>query len=149
MAAATGFDQGKSERARQREDRRAAHRRLKRLAWLMDSAVRVPGTSIRFGMDSVIGLVPGFGDLASTALSGWFVFEARRLGLPPSALARMVTNVALDLVIGAVPLAGDVADVFWKANRRNLRILEEHLAREDFDEEPVGETIEGSWRRVG
>lgn len=104
-------------------------RRLEALARLLDGAFTVPGTSLRFGLDSVIGLVPGIGDLVTTGISGYIVWEARRLGLPRWKLARMVGNIALDTTVGIVPLVGDVADVFFKANRRNLRIIREHFDR--------------------
>jgi hypothetical protein len=101
--------------------------RLDGLARLLDRAYRVPGTSVRFGLDAVIGLFPGVGDAASAALSSYLIYEAFRMGLPRSALARMIGNLAFDLAIGAVPLVGDVADVFWRANTRNMSILRRHL----------------------
>lgn len=97
----------------------------------MDTAYRIPGTRVRFGLDALIGLVPGVGDLASAALSGYLIYEARRFGLPRSAILRMIGNVAVDAAFGAVPLLGDAADVYWKANVRNLRILRRHMASED------------------
>lgn len=101
--------------------------RLDALARLMDSAFVLPGTGIRFGLDSVIGLAPGIGDAVSTAVSAYLIWEARRLGLPRRHIARMIGNVALDAAIGVVPLLGDAADVLFKANRRNMRILRDHL----------------------
>jgi hypothetical protein len=108
---------------------REALERLERLARLLDTAVVVPGTSIRFGADAVIGLVPGIGDLITTLISSYIVYEAHRLGAPKRLIARMIGNVVLDSVLGAVPLAGDVFDVIWRANRRNVRLLREHLTR--------------------
>jgi Domain of unknown function (DUF4112) len=105
-------------------------KRLERLARLLDSAYRVPGTRIRFGLDPLLGLLPGVGDVASAALSAYLVYEARRLGVSSPMLARMIGNIGLDLMIGAVPLAGDVADVFWRANKRNMRLLRRHLDAE-------------------
>jgi hypothetical protein len=90
----------------------------------------LPGTNIRFGIDALIGLVPGIGDLISTALSLFIVREARALGAPRWMVARMLGNVAFDTVVGAVPLLGDVADVAFRANRRNVAMLRKHLARE-------------------
>ena len=98
----------------------------------MDTAFVVPGTGIRFGVDGLIGLVPGIGDFVTTALSLYLVHEAWQLGAPRHVIGRMLANVALDGVIGAVPVAGDVFDVMWRANRRNVRILREWIDREGF-----------------
>ena len=103
--------------------------RLAALAKFLDSAFVIPGTNRRFGMDSVIGLVPGIGDAISAALASYIIWEARQLGLPRWKIARMVSNVAIDTAIGAIPLAGDVFDVFFKANQRNLRIIHDHLGK--------------------
>jgi hypothetical protein len=110
--------------------RRAALERLERLSILLDTALFIPGTNIRFGADAVIGLVPGIGDAITTALSAYLVYEAYRLGAPSHVLARMIANVAFDGVVGAVPLAGDVLDVLFRANRRNVRLLREWLERD-------------------
>jgi hypothetical protein len=104
--------------------------RIEMLAKLMDSAVVIPGTRIRLGLDALIGLVPGIGDIASAVISSYIIWEARQLGLPRWKIARMIGNVALDTTVGAVPFVGDVLDVFYKSNTRNLRIVREHLARE-------------------
>jgi hypothetical protein len=101
--------------------------RITLLAKLMDSAFMIPGLNRRVGLDSVIGLVPGIGDAVSAALASYIIWEARQLGLPRWKIARMVGNVAVDTAIGAIPLAGDVFDVFFKANERNLRIIHDHL----------------------
>ena len=106
---------------------RAARERLARLAFLLDSAWRVPGTGVRFGADALLGLVPGVGNLATTVLSAYLIHEAWRLGLPRAALLRMIGNVALDGAVGAVPVLGNVVDLFWRANRRNMAILARHL----------------------
>ena len=98
----------------------------------MDTAFVVPGTGIRFGFDGLIGLVPGIGDAVTTALSLYIVHEAWQLGAPKHLIGRMLANVALDGAIGAVPVAGDVFDVMWRANKRNVRILREWLDREGF-----------------
>lgn len=119
-----------SPRARSRRERLA---RLDALADLLDTAFVIPGTGIRFGMDSLVGLVPGIGDAITTVVSLWIVYEARELGARPHVLARMLGNVAVDGVIGAVPLAGDLFDVAWRANKKNVRILREHLARRGID----------------
>jgi hypothetical protein len=101
------------------------------LATLLDTAVVLPGTNIRFGLDALIGLVPGIGDTITTAMSLWIVHEAHQLGAPGHVIVRMLGNVALDSVVGAVPLIGDAFDVMWRSNRRNMRLLQEWLDRED------------------
>jgi Domain of unknown function (DUF4112) len=115
-------------------DMAEAIKRMDGLSGMLDSAYQVPGTRIRFGVDAILGLVPGVGDLASTALSSYVVFEAHRLGVPRRALAQMLGNLAIDLLVGAVPLIGDVFDVFWRANLRNMRIVRRHLP----SDAPVG-----------
>jgi hypothetical protein len=95
---------------------------------MLDSAVRIPGTGIRFGLDSVIGLIPGIGDLGGAALSGYIVLAAARQGVPISVLTRMLLNLGLDTLVGTVPLLGDVFDVGYKANLRNAALLERHVA---------------------
>ena len=101
--------------------------RLDKLATVLDVAFRIPFTKFRFGVDGLIGLAPGLGDVVTTGLSLWIVHEAYRLGVPKAVLMRMLGNVAVDGLIGAVPVAGDVFDVLWRANRRNVRILREHF----------------------
>jgi len=109
--------------------REARISRIDALANLLDTAILVPGTNIRFGLDALIGLVPGIGDAITTVLSLYIVNEARALGAPPLLIARMVANVALDGVVGAVPLVGDAFDVAFRANRRNMKLLRDHLDR--------------------
>ena len=101
--------------------------RLDALASLLDTAFILPGTNIRFGVDALIGLVPGIGDAITTVMSLYIVREARALGAPRHLIARMLVNVALDSVVGAVPLLGDAFDVMWRANRRNMALLQKHL----------------------
>jgi hypothetical protein len=103
--------------------------RIDWLATLLDTRFVIPFTKFRFGADSLLGLAPGLGDVLTTGLSLYIVYEAHKLGTPKHVLARMLGNVAIDGVIGAVPVAGDVFDVLWRANRRNVRILREHLDR--------------------
>ena len=100
---------------------------LRRLAWLIDAVGRVPGTRFRFGLNSVIGLAPGAGDAVLTLISLYFVYEAVRLGLPRHKIVRMVGNVAVEALLGAVPLLGDFFDVVWKANLRNIAIIDRHF----------------------
>jgi hypothetical protein len=106
-----------------------AHRvaRLETLASLLDTAFVVPGTKIRFGLDALIGLVPGIGDLVTTVTSLYIVHEAYQLGAPKHLLVRMLGNVALDGFVGTVPLVGDVFDTLWRANRRNVALLRNHF----------------------
>lgn len=108
-------------------DDAAILRRVQRIARLMDSSMSIPGTPIRFGLDSALGLIPGIGDIGTAAISGWIMLQAHQSGLPKRRLARMAANIAVDLTIGAIPLLGDLFDVYWKSNLRNARLLEEHL----------------------
>ena len=103
--------------------------RLRRVAHLLDSSIGIPGTRWRFGIDALIGLVPGIGDAGGAIVSGWFVHRARRLGIGPVTTARMVGNVLLDTFVGAIPLLGDLFDAAFRCNRRNLALLEHDLRR--------------------
>ncbi|MFE0754571.1 DUF4112 domain-containing protein [Inquilinus sp. NPDC058860] len=103
--------------------------RLDRLASLMDSRWRLPLLGWRFGLDAVIGLVPGLGDVAGGLVSAWLILRARRLGAPNRVLAMMAGNVALDVALGSVPVLGDLLDLGLKANRRNARLLRRHFQR--------------------
>jgi hypothetical protein len=103
--------------------------RLARLAWLLDASIPVPGTRFLVGVDALIGLVPVLGDLVGVALSGYILAQAARLGASRSVLARMAFNVAVEGLVGLVPFAGDVFDAAWKANQRNVRLLERWLER--------------------
>ena len=103
--------------------------RARTLARLLDTAITIPGTGIRFGADAVLGLVPGLGDVAGALLAGYLVLLAERLGAPRSVILRMLGNVALDTLGGTVPVAGDVFDVVFKSNVRNVALLERALER--------------------
>jgi hypothetical protein len=94
---------------------------------LLDSAFVVPGTNIRFGLDAIVGLFPGIGDFLTSLVSLYIVHEARQLGAPAHLLVRMIANIAIDGIVGSAPLAGDIFDVMWRANRRNMALLYEHL----------------------
>lgn len=102
-------------------------RRLVRIARLMDSSIRIPIIGKRIGWDAVIGLVPGVGDLAGAVISGYIVVAAVRLGAPGKTVARMAGNVGLEALVGAVPLLGDIFDMAFRANERNVALLEQHL----------------------
>lgn len=101
--------------------------RLRRLGYLLDNSIPIPGTGFRFGLDAIIGLVPGVGDLASGALALYIVLEAARLGVPRPLLLRMGWNVAADTLVGSVPLLGDLFDAGYKANLRNIALLQRHV----------------------
>lgn len=98
---------------------------LNDLAVLMDSQFKIPGTPIRIGLDTLIGLVPGIGDTASLGISLWFVYQARALGVRKRVLTKMLFNIFMDWLIGLVPLIGDIFDIGWKANLRNVALLRE------------------------
>jgi hypothetical protein len=101
--------------------------RLRRLAWLIDGAFKMPGTRFRFGLNSVIGLLPIGGDAVLGAISLCIIYEAARLGVPRHKLARMAANVGIEVLGGSVPILGDLFDMALKANLRNLAIIEEHV----------------------
>ena len=101
---------------------------LRRLTRIMDDSVAIPGTGIRFGLDAIIGLVPGLGDAVTTLVAGGGVALAASAGAPPAVLGRMLLNVGLDAVLGSPPVVGDIVDVFFRANRRNLALFERWVA---------------------
>ncbi|MCO8121564.1 DUF4112 domain-containing protein [Stieleria sp. TO1_6] len=109
-------------------ERRVA--RVRRFASWMDDSFSVPGTRIRFGLDSLIGLIPVIGDFATASASVWLVVEAVRIRASTAVLARMASNVLIDLTIGALPVIGDLFDVYWKSNRRNAILLEKHVRKQ-------------------
>ena len=106
-----------------------AVQRLERLAKLLDSEFRVPGTRFRFGVDGLVGLLPGIGDAAGLAISSYIVMEAWRLGAPAPIVMRMIANLVVDTAVGSVPIAGDLFDMAWKANKRNVNLLLGHVRR--------------------
>jgi len=101
----------------------SSNEHLDYIAALLDDIFRIPGTQIRFGLDALIGWVPGIGDAMAGIASFLIVFAAWRRGVQPVTLVRMIANVLLETVLGAIPVAGDVFHVVWKANRRNYRLL--------------------------
>jgi hypothetical protein len=103
--------------------------RLRALTRLLDNAIRIPGTHYRVGLDALIGLVPFAGDVIGAIFSTTIVLRAARLGVSRATLVRMMGNVALDAIVGEIPLLGDLFDAGWKANSRNLALLEAHLQR--------------------
>lgn len=105
----------------------SVRKRIEAMELLLERSLKVPGTNIPIGLDSVIGLVPVVGDLIAAAMGAYIVWEARNLDLPKWKLARMAGNVVLDTAVGAVPVVGDALDFIYRSNSRNLRIVKKHL----------------------
>ena len=123
-------------------DEEIALERVARLAYWLDDRFRIPGTRRRVGLDGLLGLIPGIGDTATALVASYIVLEAARLGVPKAMLARMLANVGIDYIVGLVPLVGDLADFAWKANRRNARMLHDHLlARRPNAPPPASEGV--------
>ena len=114
--------------------------RLRGLARLMDAQFKIPGTNIRFGLDGLLGLIPGAGDLSTFAVSGYMVMILAQNGASGFVLARMVLNILIDAVFGSIPLLGDMFDVYFKANIRNIKLMEEHYVE--------GRHRGGAWKVV-
>jgi hypothetical protein len=106
---------------------RATRERLGQLAWLLDSSIRIPGTRFTIGADAVIGLIPVFGDFVGVLISSYILREAAQLGAPKSVLLRMAFNVGVEGLVGSFPVVGDIFDAAWKANQRNVRLLNRWL----------------------
>lgn len=106
----------------------ARARRIRALAQFLDNALQIPGTTWRFGFDAIVGLIPVVGDLIGGLLSGYIILEAARAEVPILTLARMLANVGIDTLVGAVPALGDLFDAAWKANIKNVALLERHIA---------------------
>jgi len=137
----------------EREGVEAALARITAVAKLMDSLFAIPGTRIRLGVDSLLGLVPVVGDIASQVVAAYLIWEARQLGVPKFTLWRMVGNTLVDTVVGAVPLVGDAFDVAFRANMKNLRLLQRHLEKQGYQIAAPGvggkgPIIQGDYRRV-
>ncbi|MGB3712724.1 MAG: DUF4112 domain-containing protein [Erythrobacter sp.] len=120
-------------------DPAAIRARVEAMEILLERSFRIPGTDIPVGLDAIIGLVPVIGDLITTALGAYIVWEARNLGMSKWQLTRMGANVAVDTVIGLVPLIGDAADLAFRSNTRNLKIIRKHLDKHH----PETRVIEG------
>jgi hypothetical protein len=121
------------------KDRRFAA--LRRLQHLLDEAYRVPGTNIRFGWDALVGLVPWVGDLTTALMACGIIVQAHHMRVPRVVQLRMIVNVAIDVLVGLVPLFGDVADVFWKSNTKNFALLERYAM-------PNARPTRGDWMFV-
>lgn len=100
--------------------------KLRAIARIFDELVPIPGTKMRFGLDAILGLLPGGGDLVGGAVSAYSILIAARMGAPASVIVRMGLNIAIDTVVGLVPLLGDLFDASWKANRKNVTLLEQY-----------------------
>jgi hypothetical protein len=122
--------------------------RLEALARLMDGAFVFPGTTIRFGLDGLIGLIPVAGDMIAGLVSTYLIWEARQLGAPRWLMARMLANTFFDTTIGAIPILGDAFDVLFRANMKNMTLLRRHLEKKGFSR-AAGPVIEGEAVRVG
>jgi hypothetical protein len=120
------------------DDKLAAVRAIARV---MDTAIELPG-GIKLGLDSVLGLLPGVGDAISSAIGGYIVMVAAKMGVPKAVVWRMVMNLGVDAVVGVIPFAGDLLDVAWKANSKNVRLLEQALA------DPKAARRSSSWMLV-
>lgn len=118
--------------------------RLSLIAKLMDSAVRIPGTTLSMGFDALLGLVPIIGDAISGMISSYVVWEAKRLGAPKLLLVRMAGNVAIDTIVGSIPFAGDLFDVSYKSNVKNVALLIRHLEKQGYAGRG-GKTIDGAY----
>lgn len=106
-----------------------SRKRLERLAWYLDSSIKIPGLNARFGLDGLFGLFPGVGDTIGALVSSVVISEAARMGAPKVLLLKMAFNVALDALVGTVPVLGDLFDFVWKANQRNVQLLNSYLDR--------------------
>ena len=95
----------------------------------MDESFQLPGTNLRLGWDTIIGLIPGLGDMAAAGLSAFLIYQARQAGASKWVIARMLGNLGIDLAVGAIPILGDAFDMFFKSNRRNARLLQKHLKK--------------------
>lgn len=102
-------------------------RKLRRLSQLLDSAISIPGTKISFGLDPILGLLPGGGDTITGGISAYIVIEAAKMGISRDILWKMVGNILIDSFSGTIPIVGDLFDVGWKANVKNMELLEKHL----------------------
>lgn len=119
-----------------------ALRRIRTVARVLDDAVRIPGTDIRIGLDPLLSAIPSpAGDIAGAGLSLYIVLEAANLGVPYTTIVRMIANIGIDAAIGSVPVVGALFDAAWKANKRNVELLERHLDANDRSDESRGEPV--------
>jgi hypothetical protein len=138
----TSLERHRQHSTRHDAERAAIHAeiaRLEKLAYWMDRRFRIPFTPIRLGADGLIGLVPGIGDAAALVPALYLVARARQMGAPAQLQGRMAANVLFDLLIGVVPLVGDLLDIGFKANTRNVRMLREHFGAPPAEHAPAGD----------
>ena len=102
-------------------------RKVRKIAKILDTAIGIPGTKFRIGLDPILGLIPGGGDLITAGISGYTIYLAARCGLERPQIYKMIKNIAIETIVGFVPIAGDIFDAYFKANIRNLEILEKHI----------------------
>lgn len=102
-------------------------KRIRKIAILLDSAIGIPGTKFRIGLDPILGLIPGGGDVITAGISAYMIYLAARFGLRKKEIGKMIGNVAIETVLGSFPLIGDIFDAYFKSNIRNLEILEKHI----------------------
>lgn len=120
-------------------DPASIRRRVEAMEAILEGLFVIPGTNRRVGLDSLVGLIPVVGDIATAAMGAWIVWEARNLGMSKWQLTRMAANVGVDTLVGAIPFAGDIFDFLYKSNSKNLRIIRKHLDRHH----PSTVTIDG------
>ena len=120
-------------------DPASIRRRIETMEAVLEGLFVIPGTRFRVGLDSMVGLIPVVGDLATAAMGAWIVWEARNLGMSKWQITRMAANVGIDTLVGAIPFAGDLFDFLYKSNTKNLRIIRKHLDRHH----PSTVTIDG------
>ena len=119
---------------------------LERLGWLMDDLIRIPGLNWRIGLDALVGLIPGFGDTASSLVSFYILGSAVRYGVPKVTLLRMGMNLGIDYLVGSLPFVGDLFDAWWKSNQRNIELMQK---RATVSAEEVREGRISDWLFVG
>lgn len=119
--------------------------RVEMLEMLLERSLVIPGTRYAVGLDAIVGLIPGIGDVITAAMGAYIVWEGRNLGLPKWKLARMAGNILFDTAVGAIPLAGDAFDVLFRSNTRNLKIIKAHLDKHH----PGTRVIDGTARPAG
>ena len=105
--------------------------RLEKLAWILDSVIPIPGTNWRIGLDGLIGLIPGVGDISAGAISTYILYQALRMGVPTMVVGRMLLNIVMESVVGVIPFFGDIFDFAFKSNKRNVELLREYVDQPD------------------